>query len=234
MGSAYFQLGDYPKALEAFTQITVLEPDIDVGFENVGNVYLQQGKYQDSIPYFQKALQIEPYSSTYSNLGTAYFFLKQYSNSADMFEKAVALDPNSTDTTVNLADAYRAAGQQDKARAAYQQAISLGYKELTTNPQDTNVMGQIALAYAKTGNAEEATKLIKRVRGIDKSNVDYLYAEARIDALLGRRNDALKILQEAFQKHYPAEYAAGDPDLASLQGSPEFAALVKKFSATKP
>jgi eukaryotic-like serine/threonine-protein kinase len=234
LGNAYFQLGDYPKALESFTQITVLEPDIDAGFENVGNVYLQQGKYQECIPYFQKALQIEPYFSTYSNLGTAYFFLKQYSNSADMFEKAVALNPNSTETTVNLADAYRAAGQQDKARTAYQQAISLGYKELTTNPQNAAVMAEIALAYAKTGHAEEAKSLIKRVRGINKGNVSYLYEEAVIDALLGRQKDALKTLQEALQKHYPAEYAAGDPDLATLQNDPEFVALIKRFSATKP
>ena len=234
LGDAYFQSGDYSKALEAFTQITVLEPNITVGFENVGNVYLQQGKYQECIPYFQKALQIEPNFSTYSNLGTAYFFLKQYPNSADMFEKAVALDPNSTEMMVNLGDAYRAAGEQDKAGTTYQQAISLGYKELTINPQDADVMCQMALAYAKTGNADEATKLIKRVRGIDKGNVTYLYDEARIDALLGRGGDALKTLQEAFQKHYPAEYAAGDPDLASLQRNPEFAALVKRFSATKP
>jgi len=48
--------------------------------------------------------------------------------------------------TVNLADAYRGSGQQDKARTAYQQAIALGYKELQTNPRDTNVMVEIALA----------------------------------------------------------------------------------------
>ncbi len=63
-----------------------------------------------------------------------------------MFEKAVALNPNDTMMTVNLADAYRGSGQQDKARTAYQQAIALGYKELQTNPRDTNVMVEIALA----------------------------------------------------------------------------------------
>ncbi len=233
LGNAYFQLGDYPKALQAFTQVTVLEPDIDAGYENVGNVYLQEGKYQECIPYFQKALQIEPFFSTYSNLGTAFFFLKQYSNSADMFEKAVALNPNSTEATVNLADAYRAGGQQDKARTAYQQAISLGYKELETNPQNTGVMAEIALAYAKTGNAQEAQTFIKRVRTMDKNNVAYIYEEAVINTLLGRNADALKALQQALQKNYPAQYAAGDPDLSNLQNSPDFASLMKKYSTAK-
>ena len=211
----------------------MLEPDIDAGYENVGNVYLQQGKYQECIPYFQKALQIEPFFSTYSNLGTAFFFLKQYSNSADMFEKAVALNPNSTEATVNLADAYRAGGQQDKARTAYLKAISLGYKELQINPQETSVMAEIALAYAKTGNAQEADNLIRRVRSIDRNNVNFIYEEAQINALLGRQSEALKALKESFDKHYPAEYAAADTDLGNLQSNPEFRSLIEKYSAKK-
>jgi eukaryotic-like serine/threonine-protein kinase len=234
LGNAYVQLGDYAKALQAFTQITILEPDIDAGYENIGLVYAQQGKYEQAIPYFQKALQIEPFFTTYSNLGSAFFFLKQYQNSADMFEKAVALNPNDTVMAVNLADAYRAGGQQDKARAAYQRAISLGYKELETNPQDTGVMAEIAIAYAKTGNAQEAQNLIKRVRTLDKNNVNYIYEEAAIDALLGREADALKILQDALQKHYPADYAAGDPDLGTLQNNPGFKGLIEKYSEKKP
>jgi eukaryotic-like serine/threonine-protein kinase len=234
LGNAYVQLGDYPKALQAFTQITVLEPDIDAGYENIGLVYAQQGKYDQAIPYFQKALQIEPFFTTYSNLGTAFFFQKQYANAADMFEKAVALNPNDTLTAANLADAYRAGGQQDKARAAYQRAISLGYKELETNPQNASVMAEIALAYAKTGNAQEAQNLIKRVRTIDKNNVNYIYEEAVIDALLGRTADALKVLEEALQKHYPADFVAGDPDLGSLQKNPEFLSLIKRYAEKKP
>ncbi|MGA6955033.1 MAG: tetratricopeptide repeat protein, partial [Candidatus Acidiferrales bacterium] len=209
LGVAYLQTADYPKALESFKQVTVLEPDIDAGYENIGNVYLTQGKYQECIPYFQKALQIEPYFSTYSNLGTAYFFLKQYPNAVAMFEKAVALSPNDTAMVVNLGDAYRYAGQQDKARDTYQQAISVGFKGLQTNPKDTEIMAQVALSYAKTGNAAQALEFIKRARATDPTDVNYIYDEAEIQALSGKTSEALKSLQEAFEKHYPAEFAAG-------------------------
>ena len=57
---------------------------------------------------------------------------------------------------------------------------------------------------------------IRQARGIDKNNVDYIYYEAEIDALLGEPAEALKPLREAFEKHYPAEFAAGDEDLKSL------------------
>ena len=234
LGEAYFQLGDYAKALDAFRQVSVLEPDIDAGYENMGNVYLQEGKYQQCIPYFQHALQIEPYWTTYSNLGTAYFFLKQYSDSAGMFEKAVGLNPNDAEVVVNLADAYRWSGQQDKARSTYQQAISLGYKELETNPQSASVMAQMALSYAKTGDAQQADNFIRRARSIDKSNVNYIYSEAEIDAILNRPAGALKALREAFEKHFPVAFAAGDPELENLQKNPEFAMLIQKYAEKKP
>ncbi len=233
LGNAYFQSGDYPKALQVFTQVTVLAPDIETGYENIGNVYAQQGKYQEAVTFFQKALQIEPYYTTYSNLGTAYFFLKQYPQAADMFEKAVALNPNDTSMVVNLGDAYRGAGQKDKARTTYQQAVSLGYKELQTNPQNSDVMDQIALSYANLGDAQQATTFIKKARAIDKSNVGYVYDEAKIYAFLGQKKEAIKALQESLEKHYPAESAAADSDLDSLH-SAEFNDLIKKYSAKKP
>jgi len=234
LGNAYFQQADYTKALEAFHQITVLAPDIDVGYENIGNVYLRQGKYKDCIPYYQKALQIEPYWTTYSNLGTAYFFLKQYADAAGAYEKAVVLNPNDSEVVVNLADAYRWAGQQDKAKQTYQQAISLGYKELQTNPQSALTMAQIALSYAKIGDAVQAEKFISRARSLANNNVDYIYDQAEIEAILNRQDAALKVLREAFEKHYPADYASGDQELETLQNNPKFTALIKEFSGKKP
>ncbi len=234
LGDAYSQTADYPKALEAFKQITVLEPDIDAGYENMGNVYLTEGKYEESIPYFQKALAIEPYFSTYSNLGTAYFFLKQYPNAVAMFEKAVALNPNDTMMVVNLADAYRYSNQQDKARATYQQAISVGFKGLQTNPKDAEIMAQVALSYAKIGNAGPAQEFIKRARAADPSNVNYIYDDAEIQALSGKTTEALKALQEALEKHSSAEFAEGDPELSSIQKDPRFKDLMQKYSKKQP
>jgi len=233
LGHAYFQLGDYPKALTAFKQIIEMQPDIDAGYENVGNVFLQQGKYQESIPYFQKALQVQPYFTTYSNLATAYFNLKKYPEAVGMFEKAAELNPNDTQTAVNLADAYRSAGQKDKAHDTYQRAISLGYKELQTNPQDASVMSEIALSYAKLGDSQKAGTFINRARTIDKNNVGYIYIEAEILALSGKTSEALKALQNALEKHYPAEAAEQDVELDSLRANPEFSALMKKYTANK-
>jgi serine/threonine-protein kinase len=234
LGDAYFRSGDYTKALQSFQQVTVLAPDVETGYDNIGGVYAQQGKYKEAVPYFEKALQIEPFYSTYSNLGTAYFFLKQYAQAAAMFEKAVELNPNDTSMTVNLADSYRLAGQNDKAHATYQQAVSLGYKELQTNPQNSDVMAQVALCYANLGDAQQADTYIKKARAIDKSSLDYVYDQVQIYALLGKNKEALEALREALEKKYPVDAVIADPNLDALHSSPEFNDLIKKYSAKKP
>src|ERR1700693_3774613 len=234
LGAAYLNLPDYPKALQAFQQVIVLAPDIDAGYENVGNFYAMEDKYTDAVPYYQKALEIEPYYTTYSNLGTSYFFLKQYAQAVPMFEKAVELNPNDTGMMTNLADAYRGVGQKDKAHATYQQAVALGYKELQSNPQNAGVMATIALCYANLGDAQQAESFIKKARAVDKTSLDYIYDQAEIYALLGKTNEALAALRDALEKHYPAEAVAADPNIDSLHNKPEFNDLIKKYSTKKP
>ncbi|HEV2297844.1 MAG TPA: tetratricopeptide repeat protein [Candidatus Acidoferrales bacterium] len=234
LGNAYMKSGDYAKALAAFGQVTQLEPDNAVGYEGTGNVFLQQGNYQECIPAFQKALQIQPYWTTYSNLGTAYFFLKQYKEAADAYEKGVQLNSNDLTMMENLGDAYRWSGQKDKASATYQKAIALGYKLLQTNPQDSDTMSQLALSYAKIGDAQKAADFIRRARSIDKNNVMYIYFEAEVNAIVGHSSDAIKALRTAFEKHFPAEYAQNDPELNTLQKLPEYISLVNQYAKKNP
>ncbi len=230
LGKAYYQVGDYKKALSAFQQATQLEPDVNAPLENAGGVLVQEGKYAESIPYLEKALQIEPDSGSYSNLGTAYLLLQRYADASQAFEKALALNPNDMVMAVNLGDAYRGSGRAEKAQATYQQAISLGYKELQTNSRDAEVMAEMALAYAKIGKTQEAEDFIRRSRAQAKDDVNIIYTEAQVNALLGKPSQALASLKEALEKRYPAAYAAVDPDLNSLHNSPGFQSLIKTHS----
>jgi len=91
---AYTNFGEYDKALQSFDQVIQLEPDNAAGYDNKGALFFRQGKFNECIPAFQKALQLQPYAATYSNLGTAYFFLKRYPEAVQQFEKAVEMNPD--------------------------------------------------------------------------------------------------------------------------------------------
>ena len=233
LGEAYYQIGDNEKALKTWSHITELEPDNAIGYMNIGAVYFRQGKYNECIPFIQKALKLQPQADLYSDLGTAYFFLKRYEEAVTVFEKAVEMNPNDEEIVGNLADAYRWSGHTDKAQSTYDKAIHLAYKELEVNPRQASTMGNLALYYAKKGDSAQAVQNIRRARSIDPSNNQFIYDEAQIMALANHPTEALKALREAFQKGYSPEEAKNDPELKSLQSLPEFDRLLREFSGKK-
>ena len=201
-----------------------------MGFENIGSIYLREGKWTDAIPQFQKALTIAPSSFSYSNLGTAYFFLKNYDESVKMYAKATELTPNSEELFGNLGDAYRWSGHSDQAAIAYDKAISLAFQQLQVNSAICGTMGDLAVYYAKKGDARNALQYIQQARSINPEDLQLTYSEAMVKALVGKPEDALKPLRAALQKGYPAQEAWNDPELQKLQALPQFSQMVKEFT----
>jgi len=135
-----------------------IAPDNPIGYENIGSVYMRQGKWSEAIPRYQKALSIDPDSPTYSNLGTAYFFLKRYDEAVKMYEKAVQGTTGDEYLWSNLADAYRWLGQSEKAQAAYKRAIVVA--KMGSDAQSAGSLGDLAL-------------LLRQNRGSNASSAKY-------------------------------------------------------------
>jgi tetratricopeptide (TPR) repeat protein/TolB-like protein/predicted Ser/Thr protein kinase len=235
LGSAYLKFGESQKALNAFHRVTEVAPDNAAGYRNLGVVYFTLGQWDQCIAAFEKSLTIEKHPIAYSNLGTAYFYLKRYDDAVKAFEQAAEMDPNSEFGMGNLADAYRWAGQTQKASATYGKAIELGYKAVSVNPRDADTMGRMAEYFAKKGYTARALDLIHHARSIDQNDPSLIYSEVVVDCLANRLPEALTSLEEAFRKGYPPREAENDPELATLRAQPRFQQLMKEFSgAAKP
>jgi serine/threonine protein kinase/tetratricopeptide (TPR) repeat protein len=233
LGNAYFQMGETGKALQEYRKVTELASENSIGYENIGAVYFRLGQWNDAIPAFQKALTLDPDSTTYSNLGTAYFFLKRYDDSVKMFEKAVEKNPKDEQLTGNLADAYRWSGRAPEAKESYDKAIQLAFQELQVNPKSAAATGDVAVYYAKNGDQEHALQYIRQARSIDASDLQLMYYQVQIYTLAGKQAEALSTLREAFKKGYSTEEALNDPELGKLKSSAEFARLVNEFTKKK-
>ena len=233
LGGAYFEFGDNEKALQEFQKVSELAPENPVGYQNTGAVYFRLGKWDDSITAYHKSLDIQPDPIAYSNIGTAYFFLKRYDDSIKMFEKAVQLSPQDEELIGNLADAYRAAGRKDQAVSTYDKAIQLVFRQLQVNPKSASTTGDLALYYAKKGDAGPALEYIRQARSLDREDLQLLYSQAQIYALTNHQQDAITTLRQAFQKGYSPAEAMSDPELGSLKSLPEFTKLVAEYSSKK-
>lgn len=230
LGQAYFSFGDYPRALKAFQQVVQLEPENASGYLNIGSSYVHMGKYEDSIGAFQKSIELRPDPQTYSSLATSLFFLKRYAEAVPMFEKAVEMNPSDQGLVGNLADGYRWAGQQDKAKETYLKAIALCNKELQVNPRSSDLLGQMALYYAKAGDLTKARELLQRAKAITPGSFDLYYTGATLEVIANRPTEAIAELKKALQKGQPAADVEADPELAVLHSRPDYQALIKEYS----
>jgi len=91
-------------------------------------------------------------------------------------------------------------------------------------------MGDLALYYARKGDARNGLQYIQQARSINPGDVQLLYSEALVKALVGKPEDALKSLKLALEKGYSPQEAWNDPELQKLQALPQFSKLVKDYS----
>jgi tetratricopeptide (TPR) repeat protein/TolB-like protein len=229
LGTVYFKVGQNEKAIDAFRRVVELSPDSALGYNNLGAAYFQAGKWNDAIVSYGKALKIQPSESLYSNLGTAYFYLGHRADAVAMFQKAVALSPEDHEAVGFLADGYRWSGDTVKAKAMYEQAITLALKGLRVNPQDAKTLGFLASYYAKNGDSKKGIDFIRRARSIAPNDNELMYKEAVVDAIAGQQAEALASLRVALQKGYPVQQAKNDPELKTLATNPELDKLIAEF-----
>jgi len=231
LGVAYLRSGDMKNAADEFQKVTQMAPGEAIGYRNLGAAYYSLGRLDDSVQEYEKSLQYDPNDQkTISNLGTTYFLEKRYPDAVKMYEKAVKLRPNYELGFGNLGDAYRWSGRTADANAAYDKAIQLGFTQLQVNPKDALTMGRVATYYAKKGDLAQAIEYIQRARQIDPTKVDPVYDSAEINAIAGKKDEALRDLRDALIKGYSAKDAASDPELGKLQQDPQFKALIEQFS----
>jgi len=233
LAGAYYSMGEYDKAVKYYQQVTQVEPQNPIGFQNLGAAYVNMGRFEESIAPLQTSLKLDPKPITFSNLGTSYFYLHRYTEAAKLFEQAVQLNPNDEMMAGNLADSYRAAGQTEAAKQAYDRAIGLCFKALQVNPRNSDVMGELALYLAKKGDSAQAMEFVQRARGLDSASVQLMMISAMVNTLGNRQAEAVADLKKALQHGYTTSSMESEPEFDPLRKRPDYQALLTQFARKK-
>ena len=100
-----------------------------------GNALFKQGKYEDAINYYEKAINInDGIEVLYSNKGTCEKCLKKYKEAIRDYKKALEINPKNTKNLNRLASVYILIGNLGEAKMTQQKALNIepnnsGYKE---------------------------------------------------------------------------------------------------------
>ena len=122
--------GDLDKGLAELQKVTSTPGYKDaVGYVNLGWIYRNINKPQESIAAYQKALALDPKQEQAAlGLGWAYQYTKEYDKAIAAYNQAIQIDPKdaSADANLGIAWCYFFKRQLPEARAAMDKAAAAG------------------------------------------------------------------------------------------------------------
>ncbi|MFC1851176.1 tetratricopeptide repeat protein [candidate division CSSED10-310 bacterium] len=141
IASLYFRNKQYDKAAEFFTQILRQNPRNAIALFNMGIIYYAQGKFDDAINSYKKAIQINPEfaknsSEVHFHIGNIYFKREKYKQAIQYYKKGYQLKRELYFIPL-LAQAYEKNHQLKK---------SLDYLQLLVKEDSTTLKNYLLLA----------------------------------------------------------------------------------------
>ncbi|MEG5001836.1 tetratricopeptide repeat protein, partial [Microcoleus sp. B4-D4] len=126
-----------------------------------GNQLLQEGKLEDAIAAFRRAIELDPdISWSYHNLGEALAKLGQFEEAIADFRRAIELKPDFSWSYHHLGDALAQQQQWEESAIAFRKAIEL-------NPEHFGTYVGLGNSLAKLGQLDEAIASYRRASELE-------------------------------------------------------------------
>ncbi|TGL63739.1 hypothetical protein EHQ64_04735 [Leptospira sarikeiensis] len=94
-GAYLYVSGRYPQSKKALLKAVEINPGHDPSYYLLGMIFVRRSKWESSVPYFQKAVELANYNPFYRlNMAIAYFETGQYLKAKAEAEKGIELKPN--------------------------------------------------------------------------------------------------------------------------------------------
>ena len=122
----HYYKNEYPKFLQIIVKLLEKKEDAEWAYLAWGNLYNKQGKWDEAIEKWEKALEINPsFDKPLYGLGWAFYNKREYGEATIYFEKMIKKDPNSSEGWYGLARCYKSLENKGKALEAYDKAIEI-------------------------------------------------------------------------------------------------------------
>ena len=148
------------EAITLYESIIDKNPNLAMSYFRLGRIYYSENNLDDAVYYFRKAVDINPFNSTYNNYitniakklakeGNNIYRRKDYDNAITKYIQSTKIDPSYTEAFYRAAKAYYMLGDYESAKWN----LESGLKSNSTHVQSLKLLGDID---SKEGNYEKA------------------------------------------------------------------------------
>jgi len=228
LGGYYFSRARYQKAVEIYGHLAEHPKAGASAYNGQGAAYYMMGEFEKAAEAYRNVMAMEPSAAAYSNIGIMYFYDGQFEDSAIMYREAIALAPGNPVWWGNLGDGVlEIDGGEQEAMMAYRKAADLAEALLPANPEDAELLTNLAHYHARLGDDERARQYLARALFAAPDDFYAHYYAALVHLEAGREADALEEIERAVALGYPKVLLAPDPQFAELHDNESFLGLIE-------
>lgn len=161
------QCGYWKNNFTLFKHALEVTEDNDLAHNNMGIALLNEGKIDEAIGHYDRAIQIKPgYVDAYANRGNAYAKLGRYQRAIEDYNQAILLKPD-------FAEGYYSRGNIRSILGQYQLALEDYDKAISLNPDYIKTYNNRGIIYGELGQYQRAIEIFNTVIRLQP---DYAYA----------------------------------------------------------
>jgi len=215
---------DWATAATEFHRALELNPNSASIHEKYAFYLVRTGRQPEALAEVQRGVDLDPVSwHSFHAEGFIYYFSHQYDQALSLILRVRALDINPPDWSFLLGDVYAEKGR-------YAEAIG----EFLKSGNGADSLGHLGNAYARAGQVVAARRTIAQLQVHVQNNGVGRYEIALVYTGLGKKQEAFKWLEEAYDAHdVGLLYLKIDPCLDPLRSDPRFDNLMRRVGLSK-
>ena len=219
LGATQFFNWNHKQAEQEIARSIELNPDFAEGYHFRAKMWNALGRNSEAIESEKKAMELDPFERPYA-MALALASARQYDAAIDDVRSRLEATPQDGDLHWMLCDSYRRKGDLKQAANEWEKALLLsGNKEDAENIQRT---------YEKGGYQ---ALLLRQVSKLKKQSTTHYVSPMEFAlqyAQLGRKEETLASLEEAYQQHAPyLLWVQTDPAYDFLHSDERYRSIVK-------
>ena len=144
------QAGDVERAEALYREILGAERSHADACNNLGDIFLKQGKSAEAADCFAQALQLDPLNANaHYNLGNIFYSQGRLDEAAASYQRALHCNPSHPAMHINLGNTLKDQGQYEQAITSYHHALRL-------SPNHPDAHNNLGLAFMAQGEFDQA------------------------------------------------------------------------------
>lgn len=185
---SFAQTGHWLNNLAFVRHIIDVNPDVAFAQNDLGGILLREGRVEEAVAHFNKAVVLQPaFSSAHNNLGLALVQQGRLDEAEVHFRKAVEFNPEYFKAYESLGAIYLRTDRLDAAIASLQAALAI-------QPSDAKALNDLGVAFMQSGRPSDGLAAFQRAVDIEPTNATYRNNLGRALLNAGRAQEAATYL----------------------------------------